>query len=156
MLGADADRRSGEEKEGGKDGSQVETVDSMLGESAGRQKQPGVSLYEDLRTPSRECRNGDHYSKGLWSDDGFEEFMREPRELALRRCYRTSRPYKRSRRSGKANEIEKYSSHKTRDNSDTAHLSVPNQPVMGSSRTARDNITSNVTAVDKNPVDFRR
>lgn len=56
MLGADADRRSGEEKEGGKalNGSQVETVDSMLWESARRQKQPGVSLYEeDLRSRSR-------------------------------------------------------------------------------------------------------
>ncbi|KAI6010652.1 hypothetical protein BKA83DRAFT_4398449 [Pisolithus microcarpus] len=85
MLGADADRRSGEEKEGGKalNGSQVETVDSMLWESARRQKQPGVSLYEeDLRSRSRprsrECRDGDHYSKGLWSDDGFEGFVRGP------------------------------------------------------------------------------
>ncbi|KIK22012.1 hypothetical protein PISMIDRAFT_680785 [Pisolithus microcarpus 441] len=138
MLGADADRRSGEEKEGGKalNGSQVETVDSMLWESARRQKQPGVSLYEeDLRSRSRPR----------------SRFVRGPSRPHS--CSPRFRPYKRSKRSGKAKEIETYSSHKTLDNSDTALLSIPNQPVMGSSRTARDNITSNATVVDKNPVE---
>lgn len=156
MLGADADRRSGEEKEGGKvlNGSQV---DSMLWEAAERQKQQGESWYEeDLRSRSRSRGDGDRYGRTLRFDyrvEPYDERSNNVLRVGRFRCFSKFRPYKRSKRSGKAKEIETYSSHKTLDNSDTALLSIPNQPVMGSSRTARDNITSNATAVDKNPVE---
>lgn len=96
MLGADADRRSGEEKEGGKvlNGSQV---DSMLWEAAERQKQQGESWYEeDLRSRSRSRGDGDRYGRTLRFDyrvEPYDERSNNVLRVGRFRCFSKFRPH---------------------------------------------------------------